>query len=362
MKLLNRQLLLSCLSALAWIDTALAEPKVTFINQDGKHRTIVFTPSVPHKEIKPLRIAPHQEVTVSFPHSWIGNWWSVTDGKEAVPGMLGEVTFNGYKGLTYFDVSAIVNDRDTNGVKMMWPINSAWPTSGCDRFSCGNEYTYPDEVQTKVTEEDHLVCSLGDGISPVHPHGSGAKREVWKKKEEQKREEEEAVVVEPSPKHSPSKASAAVSVSGSVSPSPITSPASASPAPSKQEQGEPSSAPNWFDGSHGDDDHQYWSRRHRYGRAYRYYRPGNLGEWADILDSASEHIDYEKIDWDNVNWDAIKWEDVDWDELDFTVKNYWDWLFLEAPRRPRYQRWRGLFYNPRPGSGRGKYAPRSKNE
>ncbi|KAK4204340.1 hypothetical protein QBC40DRAFT_165156 [Triangularia verruculosa] len=323
---------LGLLSALAWLGTAFAEPKVTFINQDGKHRTIVFTPSVPHKQIKPVRVPAHQEVTVGFPHGWIGNWWSVTDGKEWVPGMLGEVTFNGYMGLTYFDVSAIVNNKDTNGVKMMWPYKSAWPTSGCDKFSCGNEYTFPDEVQTKTTDEDHLMCSLGDGVSPVYPRG-GKKREEWGKKEEQKeeKEEEEVVVVKPSPTPKPS----------------------AKPSPSKvaaQEEG--FTAPNWFDGSSGDDDEQYWKSRHRYGKAYRYYRPGNLGEWVDILDDSGEHISYNRIPWDNINWDAIKWDKVDWDELDFTEKNYWDWLFLEAPRRPRYQRWRGLFYNPRPGWGR----------
>ncbi|KAK0739874.1 hypothetical protein B0T21DRAFT_410190 [Apiosordaria backusii] len=358
MKLLGRQLL-SCLSALAWLGTALAEPKVTFINQDGRHRTVVFTPSAGYKEIKPRRVPAHEEVTVSFPHGWSGNWWSVTDGKEWAPGMLGEVTFNGYLGLTYFDVSAIVNPSDTNGVKMMWPIKSAWPTSGCDFFSCGNEYTYPDKVQTKTTEEDHLACTLGDGISPVYPWGE--RKRDWEKEQEQEQnddeeEEEEVVVVKlaPSPSPSPSKAPA------SASASPVSTSASPTPSsPAKQEE-YTALIPDWFDGSHGDNDDNYnddnyWSRRHRYGKANRSYRFGNLGEWVDILDESGEHIDDEKIDWDNMNWDAIKWEDVNWDELDFTEKNYWDWLFLEAPRRPRYQRWRGLFYNPRPGWGR--YAP-----
>ncbi|KAK0674141.1 hypothetical protein QBC41DRAFT_333170 [Cercophora samala] len=358
--------------ALAWVGTALAEPKVTFLNQDHKHRTIVFTPSVPHKKIEPLRVPAHQEVTQSFPHGWVGNWWSVTDGKPWVPGMLGEVTFNGYMGLTYFDVSAIVNNKDTNGVKMMWPRKSASSTSGCDHFSCGNEYTYPDEEQTKTTDEDHLMCTLGDGISPVYPRGN----EKWKKEEQKQEEKEEedkveVVVAKPKPKPSPSKAAVAASASPSASPSPspvISASASAAPttpsSKNKQEKdgfASPYEAPpSWFDGSHGDNDDLYWSRRRRYGKAYRYYRPGNLGEWVDILDDAGEHIDDEKIDWDNVNWDAIKWEAVDWDELDFTVKNYWDWLFLEAPRRPRYQRWRGLFYNPRPGWG--KYAPIVKGD
>ncbi|CAP73703.1 uncharacterized protein PODANS_2_10640 [Podospora anserina S mat+] len=232
--------------ALAWIVSALAEPKVTFINQDNKHRTIVFTPSVPHKEIKPLRVPAHQEVTQPFPHGWIGNWWSVTDGKPWIPGMLGEVTFNGYMGLTFFDVSAIANDRDTSGVKMMWPRKSASVTSGCDVFSCGNEYTYPDEVQTKATDEDHLMCSLGDGVSPVYPRGA----KKWKKEARRQGEEEKVVVVKPSSKPKPSAV-------------PTT------PAKEQEQQGFSSGGENTYN---GDNDNLYRYRRHRY------YRPGNLGE------------------------------------------------------------------------------------
>lgn len=101
--------------------------------------------------------------------------------------MLGEVIFNGYMGLIFFDVFVIVNDCDISGVKMMWFRKLVSVILGCDVFFCGNEYIYFDEVQIKVIDEDYFMCSLGDGVSFVYFCGVKKwKKEVWRQGEEEK--------------------------------------------------------------------------------------------------------------------------------------------------------------------------------
>src|SRR5262245_31534963 len=105
-----------------------AANSVTFINQDDIHRTVVFTASAGHGGVGDVRVPARATVRVELPYSWIGNWWSYNDGAPRVPGMLGEVTFQGYMGMTYFDVSAIVNPNDHQGVKEMYPASGFQPT------------------------------------------------------------------------------------------------------------------------------------------------------------------------------------------------------------------------------------------
>lgn len=155
---------------------------VTFVSLDGIHRTIYFTASVPHPYVHQVRVPAYDTVTVDMPWSWIGNWYSVSDGKPNVPGMLGEVTFQGWNDLTYFDVSAIVNPDDHEGVKEMFPEMSDDYRSGCNPFPCNNAYYLPDDVQTKTTEETDLVCTLGRGYiakrDEVAPRENVARRFV----------------------------------------------------------------------------------------------------------------------------------------------------------------------------------------
>lgn len=75
--------------------------------------------------------------------------------------MLGEVRFNGYAGATYFDVSAIVNPADAEGVKELFPLGKNKPVSGCQKFPCSNAYNHADDVATLSTDENELVCLLG---------------------------------------------------------------------------------------------------------------------------------------------------------------------------------------------------------
>ena len=167
----------------AFAASALAN-SVTFVSQDGTGRTIIFTPSAGYQGIGDVHVSGRDRVRVDFPNGWIGNWYAVSDGASRIPGMLGEVTFQGWNGLTYFDVSAIVNPGDHNGVKQLYPVGSSSPKSGCTNFPCDEAYYHPDDVQTKVTSEVDLVCTLGGsggakrGLDEVDEKGNLPRRFV----------------------------------------------------------------------------------------------------------------------------------------------------------------------------------------
>lgn len=156
-------LALLTLAAAAALSSAEEKNQVTFVSQDSIDRTIYFTANAgtAGAAVAPVRVAGGRRATAEFPRGWVGNFFAVSDGAPVVPGMLGEVAFDGWGGLTYFDVSAIVNPHDHVGVKQLWPAASGSPVSGCDVFPCPDAYYHPDDVQTKATPERHLVCTLG---------------------------------------------------------------------------------------------------------------------------------------------------------------------------------------------------------
>ncbi|KAM7194961.1 hypothetical protein V8F20_007687 [Naviculisporaceae sp. PSN 640] len=149
------------ISLLAAAVVATAENTVTFVSQDSIDRTVFFTSNPDSADLPDVVVPGHQNVTVSFPQGWQGNWYAVQEGEPNVPGMLGEVAFNGWNGITYFDVSAIVNPNDKNNVKQMWPAGEEEPVSGCVIFPCNFAYYLPDDVQTRATFTSDLFCSLG---------------------------------------------------------------------------------------------------------------------------------------------------------------------------------------------------------
>lgn len=153
----------TALLALAATASSVAAGKVTFWTLDDKVRTIHFTPSPGSPEIDSVTVSNKEKTTVDFPDDYIGNYYAVKKGDKNVPGMLGEVKFGGWEGKTYFDVSAIVDANDHDNVKQMWPASSLSPMSGCEVFPCDNVYWLSDDVQTKVTEETHLITTLGSG-------------------------------------------------------------------------------------------------------------------------------------------------------------------------------------------------------
>ncbi|CAI4213835.1 unnamed protein product [Parascedosporium putredinis] len=122
---------------------------VTFLSQDSVGRTIIFTPNAGYPSLDKIYVDGHSSA----------------------------VAFQGWNGLTYFDVSAIINANDHVGVKEMWPKSSASPTSGCKTFPCNNAYYLPDDVQTKTTSETDLVCTLGGSGSSKREEGENVKRD-----------------------------------------------------------------------------------------------------------------------------------------------------------------------------------------
>ncbi|KAI1414385.1 hypothetical protein F5Y13DRAFT_20498 [Hypoxylon sp. FL1857] len=140
---------------------------VTFINQDDTTRHIVFTPSAGYPAIDTVTIQGNKQVKVDIPVSWVGNAYSVSEGKPQVPGMLAEFTFQGWNDFTYFDVSAIVNPADTAGVKQIFPASQLKAkvkslVSGCIAFPCGTAYYAPADIQTVTTKETDLIVTLGN--------------------------------------------------------------------------------------------------------------------------------------------------------------------------------------------------------
>jgi len=148
-------------AAAAALATIASAGSVHFVNQDSTQRTIIFTQNAGLESISELVIPGLSTANQTFPTGWIGNWYSVSEGATNTPGMLGEVRFDGFAGATYFDVSAIVNPDDTNGVKEIFPLNSNTPISGCQKWPCSNAYNKWDDVATLSTDSSELVCLLG---------------------------------------------------------------------------------------------------------------------------------------------------------------------------------------------------------
>ncbi|KAI1178507.1 hypothetical protein F4777DRAFT_100170 [Nemania sp. FL0916] len=140
---------------------------ITFVNQDATQRTIVFTPNAGLEQIDSVVVNGLDQTKVDFPQGWIGNAYSVSEGAAQVPGMLAEVTFQGWNGLTYYDVSAIVNPTDNEGIKEMYPASQKdakqkESVSGCAIFPCPTVYYHPDDIQTVTTTEEDFICTLGN--------------------------------------------------------------------------------------------------------------------------------------------------------------------------------------------------------
>lgn len=157
-------------SAMALVASAAAvsAASVTFWTLDDVTRTVYFTPSSGSSQLQSVTVNNQQKTVVQFPDTWIGNFYAVQSGAANVPGMLGEVNFNAWNGLTYFDVSAIVDPSDHNNVKQMWPASGQTPMSGCETFPCNNCYWLPDDVQTKATKETDIITTLGTGSTGMN--------------------------------------------------------------------------------------------------------------------------------------------------------------------------------------------------
>jgi len=160
-------------AAVALASLASAINTVQFVNQDDTTRNVVFTSQADLNmaQIPTLVLNGSGSANQTFPTGWIGNFYSYNEDSENVPGMLGEVRFDGWNGLVFFDVSAIVNATDSEGVKMMYPLGAnlkslSTATSGCNTnvagVKCLNQYNAWDDVATQATHSSNLVCLLGN--------------------------------------------------------------------------------------------------------------------------------------------------------------------------------------------------------
>lgn len=152
----------STILAAAALATLTSAGSVHFVNQDNTQRTIIFTANLGLESVPELVIPGMATANQTFPTGWTGNWYSVSKGKPNVPGMLGEVRFDGFAGASYFDVSAIVNPNDDEGVKMIFPMHASHPVSGCQTFPCSNAYNKWDDIATLSADGNELVCLLGN--------------------------------------------------------------------------------------------------------------------------------------------------------------------------------------------------------
>jgi len=140
---------------------------VTFVNQDSTNRIIAFTSNPSFDNLDPVTVPGNGVTTVNFGNKWQGNFISINEGLSLLGtlGMLGEVNFNSWDGLSWFDVSAIVNPFDYDGVKEIFPKSTNTPVAGCQDFPCpsGMVYNVPtDDTATKSSMENEFICLIGN--------------------------------------------------------------------------------------------------------------------------------------------------------------------------------------------------------
>ncbi len=156
----------------AFSATVLAqEPgSIAFVSQDNLDRIVVFAPQAGQQAIPTLTLPAGQTVSQTFPSTWIGNCHAVIAGQEDTGnGMLAEVSFNSWGGISFFDISAIVNASDVNNIKMMTPASSSEPSSGCqDLTSCTNLYRVWDDVATQSFQGSSFIVYVGNLAGPTH--------------------------------------------------------------------------------------------------------------------------------------------------------------------------------------------------
>ncbi len=160
------------------------ENTITLKSLDDVGRTIYFTGNPGSQAPQPVRVEAGSTVVVPVPYKFAGNFYAVQDGNQNKPGMLGEVAFDAFAGIHYYDVSGIVNITDVDNVSQMWGANDSvapWtpPTSplqysGCVDFSgCTNFYIHPDDTMTRSTSDCNIITTLGkNGATATNPNAT----------------------------------------------------------------------------------------------------------------------------------------------------------------------------------------------
>jgi len=109
-----------------------------------------------------IDLGANEVLNVPMMDNWSGNFITVVKGVDVYQGMLGEMTFNSWGEMVYFDVSAIVNPDDHDNVKELFPKNTNLPMAGCQDFPCNNVYNvWNEDYNTKTTLENQFICLVG---------------------------------------------------------------------------------------------------------------------------------------------------------------------------------------------------------
>ena len=168
------------LAAVVLAFIVIADNTIQFVNQDSLiAKNIVFTANVGLESIPDLVVGPAETQLQVIPDGCIGNFYSYNDGTSNIPGILGEIAFDTWGGITFYDISSIVNPSDTEGVKVLYPVpnasslgvsdlvstlTTATGVSGCNIIggTCTDQYNAPDDVATQGTSESSFVCLVGN--------------------------------------------------------------------------------------------------------------------------------------------------------------------------------------------------------
>ena len=101
-------------------------------------------------------------VNIYPPQGWIGTIHTVYSLHNCHnPRIIAEVTFQGFAGLTYYDVSAVDNCCDNYGIHWILTHSLTATPSCCVASPCSGSYTKPHDVQTKFTGEVDLIIWTG---------------------------------------------------------------------------------------------------------------------------------------------------------------------------------------------------------
>lgn len=153
--------ILSTAFALCFAVGATVHNLLYFVPHDSIARTIRFIPNPGSDKMDDVKAPAGEKLLLEVPNKWSGMFRTFVENPTR-EGVIGEVTFQGWLGLTWYDVSAIDHHYDSTGIHRIYPANRPNdPRSGCMKMPCDGVYLNPDDKQTKSTEGTDLVVEMG---------------------------------------------------------------------------------------------------------------------------------------------------------------------------------------------------------
>lgn len=131
---------------------------------------LCWVPNAGQPAIHTPVLEPRTSQYVRLPYSWAGAIHAIySGGGEAAcdrHAVIAELTFQGFEGKTWYDVSAVDNLNDNTAVHYLYPeFCNDGPVSGCDTFPCSNSYYkdgLPADDQGHATTCLDLVLAFGN--------------------------------------------------------------------------------------------------------------------------------------------------------------------------------------------------------